>query len=111
MEEKEYKSAQLYFNLGQFKAAAIAFNSLMNNYPDSDKSDEYKLQVIKSYYQYALMSIDEKKPERFEQVITECNDFMDRFPESKLKSEASKYLTQSQNNIKSLQNEQTKTSA
>jgi outer membrane protein assembly factor BamD len=111
MEEKEYKSAQLYFNLGQFKAAAIAFNSLMNNYPESDKSDEYKLQVIKSYYQYALLSIDEKKPERFEQVINECNDFMDRFPESKLKTEATKYLTQSQNNIKSLQNEQTKTSA
>lgn len=111
LEEKEYKSAQLYFNLGQFKAAGIAFTTLMNNFPDSDKSDEYKLQVIKSYYQYALMSIDEKKPERFEQVVTECNDFMDRFPESKLKSEAEKYLTQSQNNLKSLQNEQTKTSA
>jgi outer membrane protein assembly factor BamD len=57
------------------------------------------------------MSIEEKKNERFEQVITECNDFMDRFPESKLKSEAERYMTQSQNNLKSLQNEQVKTSA
>jgi len=111
LEEKEFLSAQLYFNLGQFRAAAIAFTSLMNNFPDSEKSDQYKLQVIKSYYQYALMSIEEKKTERFEQVVTECNDFMDRFPESKLKNEAEKYLTQSQNNLKSLQNEQTKTSA
>jgi len=111
LEAKEFKSAELYYNLGQYKAAAIAFTSLMNNFPDSDKSDEYKLLVIKSYYQYAIMSIEEKKNERFEQVITECNDFMDRFPESKLKSEAERYLTQSQNNIKSLQNEQTKTSA
>jgi outer membrane protein assembly factor BamD len=85
----------------------------MNNFPDSEKSDEYKLLIIKSYYQYAMMSIDEKKAERFEQVITECNDFIDRFPESKLKNEAEKYLSNSQNNIKSKspQNEQAKTSA
>jgi len=110
LESKEYKSAELYYNLGQYKAAGIAFTTLMNNFPDSDRSDEYKLRVIKSYYQYALMSIEEKKNERFEQVISECNDFIDRFPESKLKNEAEKYLTQSQNNLKSLQNEQTKAS-
>jgi outer membrane protein assembly factor BamD len=111
LEAKEFKNAELYFNLGQFKAAAIAFTSLMNNFPDSEKSDEYKLLVIKSYYEYALMSVEEKKNERFEQVVTECNDFIDRFPDSKLKNEAEKYLTQSQNNLKSLQNEQTKTAA
>jgi outer membrane protein assembly factor BamD len=110
LEQKEFKSAELYYNLGQYKAAAIAFTTLMNNFPDSEKSDEYKLLVIKSYYQYALMSIEEKKNERFTQVITECNDFLDRFPESKLKNEAEKYQTQSQNNIKSLQNEQVKAS-
>jgi len=111
LEAKEFKSAELYYNVGQYKAAAIAFTSLMNNFPDSEKSDEYKLLVIKSYFQYAMMSIEEKKNERFEQVITECNDFIDRFPDSKLKGEAEKYLTQSQNNLKSLQNEQTKTAA
>ena len=111
LEAKEFKNAELYYNLGQFKAAAIAFTSLMNNFPDSEKSDEYKLLIIKSYYEYALMSIEEKKNERFEQVVTECNDFIDRFPDSKLKNEAEKYLTQSQNNLKSLQNEQTKTAA
>jgi outer membrane protein assembly factor BamD len=109
LEAKEFRSAELYFNLGQFKAAGIAFTNLMNTFPDSEKSDEYKLQVIKSYYQYALMSIQEKQAERFEQVVTECNDFIDRFPESKLMKEAERYLSLSQNNIKALQNEQTKT--
>lgn len=109
LEAKEFKSAELYFNLGQYKAAGIAFTNLMNTFPDSEKSDEYKLHVIKSYYQYALMSIEEKKSERFEQVIAECNDFIDRFPESKLIKETERYLSLSQNNIKALQNEQTKT--
>lgn len=109
LEQKDYKSAELYFNLGQYKAAGIAFTNLMNTFPDSEKSDEYKLLVIRSYYQYALMSIEEKKQERFEQVITECNDFIDRFPDSKLMKETERYLSLSQNNIKALQNEQTKT--
>ena len=111
LEVKDRASAQLYFDLGQFRSAAIAFSSLMNDFPESDHSDEYKLMVIRSYFKFAELSIDERKVERFEQVISEGNDFMDRFPESKLRSEAEKLINQSQTNIKTLTNEQTKTSA
>jgi len=109
LETKDYKSAELYYNMGHFRAAAIAFTSLINSFPDTDKGDEYKLQAIKSYYLYAENSIDEKKAARYEQVITEVNDFNDRYPDSELKGQAERYATLSQNNIKQLQNEQAKT--
>ncbi len=102
LELKDYKSAQLYYDMGNFKAGSVAFASLLNNYPFSSIADEYKLMIIKSYFRYAELSIEEKKQERFETVITECNDFIDRFPESKLKKEAEVFLTLSQNNIKSI---------
>jgi len=108
LELKDYKSAMLYYNMGQYRAAGIAFTSLMNDFPDSEKSDEYKLMIIKSYYTFADMSFDEKKIGRFEQVITECNDFTDRFPDSKLLPEAKRYLTLSQNHINAVTNEQAK---
>src|SRR4030095_7504119 len=111
LEAKELRSAELYYNLGQFKAAGIAYTNLMNNFPDSQNSDSYKLQVIKSYYEYAFLSVDEKKEERFSQVITECNEFMDRFPESKLVKDVEKYLNITQSNIKALKNEQVKAAA
>ena len=111
LEEKERASAQLYFDLGQFRAAGVAFSALLGDFPESVKADEYKLMVIKSYFKFAELSVDEKKQERFEQVVTECNDFIDRFPESKLIKEAERYITLSQNNIKNLNNEQTKTPA
>ena len=47
-------------------------------------------------------SVEEKKEERFTQVINECNEFTDRFPESKLKKEVDQFYSQSQNNIKIL---------
>ncbi|MBS1599605.1 MAG: outer membrane protein assembly factor BamD [Bacteroidetes bacterium] len=108
LELKDFQSAELYYNLRFFKAAAMTFNSLMNSYPDSEKSDQYKLFVIKSNYQYAGMSTEEKKLIRYEQVITDCNDFMDRFPESKLKKQAQEYLDLATNTIKALKNEQVK---
>ncbi len=109
LEQKEYESAALYFKIQQYRAAGIAFTSLLNNYPESTKGDEYKLMAIKSFYQFAKLSVTEKQIERYEKVIAEYNDFVDRFPESKLTKEALDYNNLSLNHIKELQNEQAKT--
>jgi outer membrane protein assembly factor BamD len=108
LELKQYKSAELYYNMGHYHAAAIAYTTLLNDFPESGKSEDYKVQVIKSYYLYANNSIEDKKASRYEQVINECNDFTDRFPESKLSKDVEKYMNLSQNNIKAIQNEQVK---
>ncbi len=111
LEVKDYKGAKLYFDMGQFRAAGVSFAALLNNYPESARADEYKLMIIKSYFRYAEMSIEEKKPERYEKVIDEYEDFVDRFPDSKFRKEAEDYMNLSQNNINNLKNEQVKTSA
>jgi outer membrane protein assembly factor BamD len=54
------------------------------------------------------MSILDKQPERFEKVVTEYQDFADRFPESAYLAEAKELSTSSQNNIKVIQDEQIK---
>jgi outer membrane protein assembly factor BamD len=108
LEIKDHKSAQLYYDLGQFRAAAVSFNTLLNSYPESDKADEYKMMAIKSYFRFAELSIEEKKAERFEKVIEECNEFIDRFPESAFAKEVEQYMTLSQNNVKTYTNEPVK---
>ncbi len=108
LELKDYKAAQLYYDIGYFRAAGVSLTQLMNSYPDSEKSDEYKLLIIKSDYQFALQSVEERKEERFGIVVTQCNEFIDRFPDSKLSKSVQEYLTISQNNIKLVKNEQVK---
>ena len=110
LELKEYRGAELYYNLGQYRAAAIAFGVLINNYPESHKGDEYKLKTLRSYYRFAKLSVPEKQIERFEKVVTEYEDFVDRFPESKLIKDAESYKNLSLNHIKDIKNEQTQTS-
>ena len=56
--QKDFENARLYYNLRAtnpvyLKAATLTFNILMNTYPDSQKSDEYKLYIIRSEYEYA----------------------------------------------------------
>jgi outer membrane protein assembly factor BamD len=110
LEQKEYRSAELYYNLGQYRAAALAFANLMNNYPESLSGDEYKLKIVKAYYKFAKLSFEDKQIERYEKVISEFQDFADRFPESKLLKEAESYSNLSQNHIKVIKNEQTTSS-
>jgi outer membrane protein assembly factor BamD len=112
LEQKEYRSAELYYNLGYFKAAAIAFGTVSENFPDSKKADEYKLQVIRSYFKYAEMSYQEKQQERYEKVLVECSDFTDRFTDSKYLEEVNKLKTETDNILKNLKNnEQVKKTA
>ena len=108
LEQKEYNAAELYYNLGHYKAAGVSFKSLMRAYPDSEKSDSYKYMAIKSYYLYAKNSVYYRQKERYETVLTEFMEFSDRYPSSKLKEDAEKYYNLAKNNIKSLENEQNK---
>lgn len=110
LEVKDYRSARLFFNLGHFRAAAVSFESLLNNYPESGDGDEYKLMVVKSYYRFAKLSITEKQLERYEKVVDEYHDFLDRYPESKKLKDAEEYAKLSQNQIKILKNEQASSS-
>lgn len=75
------------------------------------KGEDYKLMVVKSYYRYAKLSYTEKQIERYEKVISEYQDFVDRYPESKLLKDAEDYNNLSKNHIKDIQNEQTPSSA
>jgi outer membrane protein assembly factor BamD len=111
LELKEYHAADLYYKIGQYRAAALSYENVLNDYPESAKGEEYQLKIVKSYYEFARLSVVDKKQERYEKVITEYQDFVDRYPESKLLNEAEQYSILSKNNIKELQNEQTKTAA
>jgi outer membrane protein assembly factor BamD len=110
LEQKEYRSAHLYYNLEKYRAAAVTFSNLLNSYPESSKGEEYKFMVIKSYYKFAKLSYIDKQIERFEKVIIEYEDFADRYPESKYLKDVEEYNNLSKIQIKEIQNEQNSSS-
>jgi outer membrane protein assembly factor BamD len=104
LEAKEFRAAALYYNLGFYKAAAIAYASVIEAFPDSEKGDEYKLQAIRCYYKYAENSITEKQIERFEKVLSESLDFAERYPNSKFAADVAKFKQLATTNIQNIKN-------
>lgn len=84
---KELQSAQLYYNLGNFlgnnyNASIITSQNALKTYPYSKYREDFELLILKSKYQEARQSIDEKKEERFRDVIDEYYSFINNFPHS-----------------------------
>ncbi len=102
LEAKDFKTATLYFDLALYRAAAISYGLLSDGYPDSKSADKYKLLTLKSYYQFAENSFAEKQKERFEKVVEEYNDFVDRFSDSPLLGDAKKIKKQTDNFLNNL---------
>jgi outer membrane protein assembly factor BamD len=111
LELKEYKTAQLYYDLQQYRAAGLSFTNLLNSYSESTRGEQYMLMAVKSFYEFAKRSVYEKQEERYQKVSTAYFDFADRYPESKLLKQAEYYKNISLNDIKKIENEQTKTPA
>lgn len=105
LEEKDASAARLYFNIGHYKAASVAYKAVMDAYPDSPNSDYYQYMVIRSLYQYARSSISSKQEERYATVISEYEDLKSEFPDSKYLTDAFRFHSLATSNIKNIRNE------
>lgn len=94
---KELQNAQLYYNLGtymgnNYRSAIIVAKNAIKNYPYSKYKEDLELVILKSTYQEAANSIDERKADRFRDVIDEYYSFTNNWPESRHRGEADNIL-------------------
>lgn len=90
---KELQNAQLYYNLGtymgnNYESAIITAKNAIKEYPYSKYKEELEMLVLKSRYQEAKLSVDERKAERYRDVIDEYYSFVNNYPDSPHRSEA-----------------------
>lgn len=90
---KELQNAQLYYNLGNFlgnnyRSAIITAQNALKSYPYSKYREDFELLILKSKFQEAKESIDEKKEDRYREVIDEYYSFTNNYPESRHLQEA-----------------------
>lgn len=102
--QKEFYSAQLYYDLGQYfgnctnggnnyEACIITAQNALKDHPYTSMREKFALLIMKSKYELAQQSIEEKKFERFQDAEDECYGFINEYPDSKSKSLAEKYIS------------------
>ncbi|MBE0638190.1 MAG: outer membrane protein assembly factor BamD [Bacteroidales bacterium] len=87
---KDYNIANLYFKIEDYQAAIVSYRNLMKDYPDTDFKEEVMYKIILAAYNFASMSIVEKRQERFEDARKAYYDFIAVYPESRYLSEINK---------------------
>ncbi|RYE26456.1 MAG: outer membrane protein assembly factor BamD [Sphingobacteriales bacterium] len=105
LEEKDADAAKLYYNISQYKAACIAYKSVLRNYPESPKSDYYQFMIVRAWYLYAQQSLESKQEERYAASLNAYQELVDGFPKSQYLREAEKYYTLADSKIKKIRNE------
>lgn len=88
LEDKSFESAKLYFNTGEYKAAIVAFNNTLKDFPNTKYRELATYYIFESSFRLAMNSIEDKKNERLKSAYSAYNDFVERFPESKLRKQA-----------------------
>ncbi|GAB6012394.1 outer membrane protein assembly factor BamD [Viscerimonas tarda] len=95
---KEYLAAKLYYNMGNYmgnnyEACVITSREALKNYPFSKLTEEFQVLILRSRFDHAVNSIEEKKALRFRDVIDEHFNYLNMFPNGI-------YLKESQNYYK-----------
>lgn len=101
---KELQNAQLYYNLGNYlgnnyESAVIVARNAIRTYPYSRYKEDLEMLILKARYQEASQSVDEKKADRFREVIDEYYSFINNYPDSPNRHEADNILRIAQNYV------------
>jgi len=69
----------------------VALNNSLSEHPDSKYREDLMFMLLKSKYLLAMGSVKEKKDVRLSSALDEYFSFVDEYPESKYKKEATKF--------------------
>ena len=111
--EKEYLSAKLYYDLGtyvgnstyggsNYEACIVTAQNALKDFPyaTAQKREELSILILRSRYQLAKQSVEEKRISRFREVVDEYYAFQNDFPESQYAKEAQSMWSDSEEKLK-----------
>ena len=75
-----------------YQSAVIVAENALKTYPYTKYREDLEMLKLKAKYQEARQSVDEKKVERFRDVIDEYYSFTNNFPDTENRKEADNIL-------------------
>lgn len=100
---KELLSAKLYYNLGgyfgncigggsNYEACIITSQNALKTYPYNNYREDFALLIMKSKFELAEQSVEQRRMERYHDAEDECYGFINEYPESKNRQLAEKFI-------------------
>lgn len=102
LEKKAIARAQLYDDMGNYKAAVHSYTLVLQDYPETKAAEEIRFKMTKAGYRLAEHSIYSKKRERYETTLDLADQFLSRYPKSEYTDEVRRYKEISEQEVKTL---------
>ena len=100
--KKDFESAQLYFQVEDYRAAVHALKNLLKNYPDANDAENARYMIVKSHYFLAQNSIETKQLERYQETLAAYTELVDKHPGGAKTKDAERYFDNANEKIKQL---------
>ncbi|WP_448520101.1 outer membrane protein assembly factor BamD [Rhodoflexus sp.] len=102
LEAKAFKNAKLYQQLERYKSAVIAYDNFQKDFPDSRYQEEVAYRKIEAQFALADNSYIDKKRERFTEVVSMYQAFIDKYPKSIFMKQAESIFEATQRQLKNV---------
>ena len=97
---KEYLSAKLYYNLGNYlgnnyESCVITAQNALKDYPYTNMREDLSILILRAKYEMAVYSVEDKR-----EAVDEYYAFKNEFPESKYMKDADRIFKEAQKILK-----------
>ncbi len=103
LETKEFANAKLYYKTENYKAAVSALQNVLIDFPGTIFKEEALYLIFKSYYFYAINSVETKQLLRLKDARESYFRLVDAYPQSKYLDDAERQFSKVESEIKSLE--------
>lgn len=109
--KKDYLAAKLYYDLGtylgnNYQACVITAQNALRDYPYTKYREDLSVLILRSRYEMAVNSVDDRKEERYRETIDEYYAFRNEFPESKFTRDAERIFRESSKQVGNIEVEE-----
>lgn len=101
---KELLAAELYYNLGtymgnNYRSCVITADNALRDYPYTKYREDFIFLKIKSKYELASVSVEDRLQGRYRDVVDESYNYKNEFPNGKYSRQVQKYFNEANAHI------------
>lgn len=100
LEKKAFENAKIYNNISDYKAAMVAFDNFLVNYPGTPYKEKALFYKFDSAYQLAINSVPAKMEERLNSAKAAYNSLIKFKADTEFKAKADEMLARIENDLK-----------
>lgn len=97
--QKKYSAASFYKRTEQYNAAAVYYELVIDQYPDTQWAEKSLVDQMESYILYAENSVPARQEERFEKALESYSRYLQLFPREENRSRVEELYDRAQSGL------------